>query len=77
MVDVASPTALAFTPDGRMLITTQPGSSRLHRRRAPRHAALDLAARRMLCDTFERGLLGVAVDPDFATNRFIYLYYTA
>ena len=25
----------------------------------------------------ERGLLGVAFDPDFATNRFVYVYYTA
>ena len=24
----------------------------------------------------ERGLLGVAVDPDFETNNFIYLFYT-
>ncbi len=24
----------------------------------------------------ERGLIGVAVDPNFATNQFIYLYYT-
>jgi glucose/arabinose dehydrogenase len=26
--------------------------------------------------TGERGLLGIAVDPDFATNQYIYLYYT-
>jgi glucose/arabinose dehydrogenase len=25
----------------------------------------------------ERGLLGVAFDPDFATNQFVYVYYTA
>ena len=24
----------------------------------------------------ERGLLGVAFDPDFATNQFVYVYYT-
>ena len=27
--------------------------------------------------TDERGLLGVAIDPNFATNRFVYVYYTA
>src|SRR5690606_19004802 len=27
--------------------------------------------------TGERGLLGVAFDPAFATNRFVYVYYTA
>ena len=25
----------------------------------------------------ERGLLGVAFDPNFATNKFVYVYYTA
>ena len=25
----------------------------------------------------ERGLLGVTFDPDFATNRYVYVYYTA
>ena len=24
----------------------------------------------------ERGVLGIAVDPDFATNKFVYVYYT-
>lgn len=75
VVDVASPTALAFTPDGRMLITTQPGKLYVYTTGAP-VVALDLTVGGMFCDTFERGLLGVAVDPNFATNRFIYLYYT-
>ncbi len=37
-------------------------------------AAVDLSAR--ICDGNERGLLGVAVDPDFAVNRWIYLFWT-
>ena len=36
--------------------------------------ALDLSAK--VCTNSERGLLGVAVDPAFATNGFVYLYYT-
>ncbi|MFM8593778.1 MAG: PQQ-dependent sugar dehydrogenase, partial [Chloroflexota bacterium] len=28
------------------------------------------------CDESERGLLGIALDPQFATNRFVYLYRT-
>ncbi|WP_163990757.1 PQQ-dependent sugar dehydrogenase [Pyxidicoccus caerfyrddinensis] len=72
---VAQPTALTFTPDGRMLITTQPGRLRVVAGGALLTTpALDLAAR--LCTNSERGLLGVAVDPAFATNRFIYVYYT-
>ena len=72
---VASPIGLAFTPDGRLLIATQPGLLRIYAGGAllP-EVALDLSAR--VCTDRERGLQGVAVDPDFVNNRFIYLYYT-
>jgi glucose/arabinose dehydrogenase len=75
VANVASPTALAFTPDGRLLITTQPGQLRIVSGGAllPT-AALNLAG--SICTNSERGLLGVAVDPSFASNGFIYVYYT-
>ncbi|GEA86868.1 PQQ-dependent sugar dehydrogenase [Cellulomonas cellasea] len=76
VADVDNPTAIAFTADGRMLVTQQAG--RLRVRTAAGQLlttpALDLAGR--ICTNSERGLLGVAVDPDPAT-RAIYLYYTA
>ena len=56
VVNVASPTALAFAPDGRMLITTQPGRLYVYTTGAP-VVALDLTVGGLLCDTFERGLL--------------------
>ncbi len=72
---VASPTALAFTPDGRMLVATQPGRLRVHSGGTLLTTpALDLST--VACSNSERGLLGVAVDPQFAVNRFIYVYYT-
>ena len=75
VASVGSPTSLAFTPDGRLLITTQPGRLRGVRNDAlVASAALDLGT--VLCTDSERGLLGVAVDPRFASNRTIYLYYT-
>jgi glucose/arabinose dehydrogenase len=75
VASVPSPTALAFTPDGRMLITTQGGTVRVVQGGtllAP--PALDVSAR--LCSNSERGLLGIAVDPLFATNRYVFIYYT-
>ena len=36
--------------------------------------AVDLSAK--LCSNSERGLLGVAVDPAFATNGYVFLYYS-
>ena len=72
---LAVPTALAFTPDGRMLVTQRTGKLRVVRDGVLLdQPALDLSDR--VCDTGERGLLGVAVDPNFTTNRFVYLYWT-
>jgi glucose/arabinose dehydrogenase len=69
------PWAMAFAPDGRLIVTERPG--RVH--------IIDFAARTTqlaltLDGVFtqgEAGLLGLALDPDFATNRLVYLHYTA
>ena len=67
-------TALAFTPDGRLLSPGKDGPLYLIRPGGTPVVALDISAR--VCFDSERGVLGVAVDPLFAQNRFIYLYYT-
>jgi glucose/arabinose dehydrogenase len=75
VTNVRSPTALAFTPDGRMLVTSKPGQLYVYEDEdGQRTRALNIGRR--VCDNSERGLLGVAVDPNFADNRYIYLYYT-
>jgi glucose/arabinose dehydrogenase/Ca2+-binding RTX toxin-like protein len=72
---VESPTALAFTPDGRLLVTSEPGRLRVYENGALlANPALDISSK--VCTNGARGLLGVAVDPNFATNNYIYLYYT-
>jgi len=75
VTNVGAPTAIAFTPDGRLLITTLEGQLRVFQNGNLQAApALDFTSR--ICANGERGLLGLAVDPDFANNNFIYLYYT-
>ncbi len=71
---VPAPTALAFTPDGRMLVTGKEGRVFVFEEDGSRRLALDITAR--VCSDVERGLVGVAVDPEFSSNRFVYLYYT-
>jgi hypothetical protein len=73
---VGSPTAMAFTPDGRILVTSKAGKLSVIKNGAVvTTPAIDLTAR--VCSDGERGLVGVAVDPAFGTaNHFIYLYYT-
>src|SRR5438067_4919690 len=65
------PTAIAFLPDGRMLVT-QKGGALL---RVDSGVATTLTTI-PVCTGSEMGLLGVAVDPSFATNGFVYLYRT-
>jgi glucose/arabinose dehydrogenase len=75
VTNLSNPTALAFTPDGRLLLTQQTGQLRVYQGGALLATpALDLSGD--ICSNSERGLLGVAVDPNFATNHAIYLYYT-
>ncbi|MBK9712332.1 MAG: PQQ-dependent sugar dehydrogenase [Kouleothrix sp.] len=72
-VDV--PTALAFVSPDRLLIASQSGQLYVYAGGALLSApALDLSAK--ICSNSERGLLGVAVDPSFASNHYIYVYYT-
>jgi glucose/arabinose dehydrogenase/PKD repeat protein len=75
VTNIGSPTALAFTPDGRLLIGTQGGALRVYQNGALLGtAAITLSP---ICSNSERGLLGVTVHPQFASNNFIYVYYTA
>jgi glucose/arabinose dehydrogenase/PKD repeat protein len=75
VANVPQPTALAFTPDGRLLVTSKDGRLWVQTGSTPPTTpALNLSAR--VCAQSERGLLGVAVDPDFQANRHIFLYYT-
>jgi glucose/arabinose dehydrogenase len=66
-----APTALAFLPDGTLLITEKGGNLK----RFDGTSTTTLATI-PVCTGSEMGLLGVAIDPDFATNGFIYLYRT-
>lgn len=68
-----APWALAFAPDGRILVTERPGRLRvvLSGVAVPQPAALLPVA-----DTGEAGLLGLALDPAFEKNHYLYLYYT-
>jgi glucose/arabinose dehydrogenase len=78
VASVVQPTAFAFTPDGRMLITTQTGRLRVYKDGSLASTpALDLGAVRELCTHAETGLLGIAVDPLFSANNFVYVYYTS
>jgi glucose/arabinose dehydrogenase len=71
---LASPTAMAIASDGRIFVCEQGGALRVIEsgRLLPRpFVRLNVNA------AGERGLLGVALDPDFPRTPYVYLYYTA
>ena len=69
-----NPTAMAFAPDGRLFVCQQGGQLRVFKNGALLAAPFVTLT---VDSSGERGLLGIAFDPNFATNNFIYLYYTA
>lgn len=71
---LARPTAMALAPDGRVFVCLQDGQLRVIENGTLLPTPfLSLT----VSSTGERGLLGVAVDPNFETNGFVYVYYTA
>jgi len=71
---LSSPTAMQFAPDGRLFVCEQGGRLRVIKNEtllATPFVTLTVSS------AGERGLLGVAFDPNFAANQFVYVYYTA
>src|SRR5579883_2620671 len=70
---LSRPTAMDFSPDGRLFALEQGGAVELIRSDGTTWTALQLTN----IDSFdERGLLGIAFDPNYASNHYVYLYYT-
>jgi len=67
------PWALAFLPDGRMLVTERPGRLRIVGRDG--RVSEPLAGVPQVLARGQGGLLDVALDPRFADNRLVYLSY--
>ena len=72
---LSEPTAMAFAPDGRLFVAEQGGKLRVVKDGALlSEPFVDLTD--ITDSTGERGLLGVAFDPNFSTNKYVYVYHT-
>ncbi|MDQ3812835.1 MAG: DUF4394 domain-containing protein [Armatimonadota bacterium] len=71
---LANPSAMEVTPDGRVFVCEEGGTLRVIKD----GVLLPTPFLAVTTDTTgERGLLGVAFDPNFASNQYAYVYYTA
>ena len=71
--NTSAPFALDVAPDGRVFFTELVrGQIRVY---DPENGSVKTALTLDVYSGGEDGLLGIAVDPDFATNGFIYVYY--
>lgn len=68
-----TPWAIDFAADGRIFITERPGRIRII---AGGRLVADPWMTLEVADVGESGLLGLALDPQFVQNRFVYVAYT-
>src|SRR5262245_14266045 len=71
---LAEPTAIAFAPDGRLFVAERGGAIRvIEGDELLPQPLIQIAAN---SGEGERGLLGLALDPGFASNGWLYAFYT-
>ena len=71
---LASPTAMEFAPDGRLFVAEQRGTLRVVKAGGNLATFVNISGK--VDSEGERGLLGIAFDPAFSNNHYVYLYHT-
>jgi glucose/arabinose dehydrogenase len=68
-----TPWAIAFAPDGRIFVTERPGRIRVIRNgKLQKEPWMEIEVE----EVSEAGLMGLALDPDFARNGYLYAAYS-
>lgn len=69
---LSEPWGMTFLPDGRLLITEKPGTLRIYQ-----NGKLSDPIKKLPKITYkgQGGLMDVEIDPNFASNKIIYLYF--
>ena len=74
------PTSMTFLPDGRMLVTELPGKVQVL---SPPYTTVRATPFLQLTNVgndgyagLQQGIFSIALDPAFAVNRYVYLFYT-
>src|SRR6266480_1244625 len=75
IAQVNAATRMAFAPDGRIFVAELGGRLRVIKNGAL--LATPFVTLKVAPGGGERGLAGVVLDPNFASNHYVYVYYTA
>lgn len=73
--ELERPWGMAFLPDGRLLVTERPGNLRIVSMDG--RVSSPVGGTPTVFAQGQGGLMDVALDPDFAQNRFVYLSFAA
>jgi glucose/arabinose dehydrogenase len=71
---LTDPTDMEFAPDGRLFVAEQAGRVRIAKPDGTLTTFLDISTK--VDSSGERGLQALTFDPNFSTNRYVYLQYT-
>lgn len=70
------PTAVQFSPDGRVFVTEKRGTLKVWSSLSDTSADVPVNISADVYDWWDRGLLGLALHPDFPATPYVYLLYT-
>src|SRR5690349_5568561 len=73
---LTQPTAIRFAPDGRIFVIEKAGLLKVFDSLSDSTPTTVIDLSKEVDDYWDRGLLGIALDPSFATNGYVYLLYT-
>jgi glucose/arabinose dehydrogenase len=78
IANVSNPTSMAVAPGGRLFVT-QKATNNVGKVRVIKNGQLlTKPFLTLTTDTsYARGLLGITLDPNFSTNHYVYVFYTA
>jgi glucose/arabinose dehydrogenase len=74
VVSIDDATAMAFAPDGRLFVCQKDGNVRIIKNNSLLSAPFVTLT---VAQDGERGISGIVFDPNFANNKYVYIYYTA
>jgi glucose/arabinose dehydrogenase len=73
---LTNPTAVRFAPDGRVFVAEKSGLIKVFPSLTATSPTIFADLRTNVHNFWDRGLLGMALDPNFSTNPYVYVLYT-